>query len=347
MRQEAGRGKEGLTAEFFNLSGVETVRANMEARFHQASSYSSAGLRAGDTVKSKLLALSQQYGNAYGNYERVIRAAREEAQNQERWINICVGLGAGVLLGLGAAFVLPSTAAGAFAITANEAAIAATSSLAQAGAGVLLTEKVTSVFSVSGTDLEPEGLHPNVLQLRIWRNVTEMYRSALRMVEATRNLHLLSNAAEYLIGEIRVHVAGGETHMSEDDVLDLMVDLVTTDQAMSRYDTMLSEKLVNLRKLQERADAMSLDDYPQRRMEQDIWILWMGELSDPDILDLDEIEDYLHGDIGILGPGSILGVDFGLWTSEEDEREARDAARRKALSIQARLRRLEGESLKD
>jgi hypothetical protein len=41
------------------------------------------------------------------------------------------------------------------------------------------------------------------------------------------------------------------------------------------------------------------------------------------VRDLDELERELaHGPIGLLGSGSLLGVDFGSWTSTADEREA-------------------------
>ncbi|MDQ1739647.1 MAG: hypothetical protein QOE53_1299, partial [Pseudonocardiales bacterium] len=39
-----------------------------------------------------------------------------------------------------------------------------------------------------------------------------------------------------------------------------------------------------------------------------------------------DIEDHLH-QIGVLGQNSLLGVDFGHWTSSDDEQEAISAAR--------------------
>jgi len=336
---------EGLTGEFFNLSGVETVRANMEIRFLKTAAYASLGLRTGDRVKAKLLSLSRQYERAYENYAVVVRAAGEEAQNQEQWINIGVGIGAGVLLGIGAAFLFPTSAAGWMAISAGEAIGAAGSAAGQAAAGAFLTSRVADALSVPGTDLEPGGLDPKIIELQIWRNVSNMYRSAISLNSASTKIHLLSNAAEYLIGEIRVHVAGGSTDMSQDSVFDMMETLVIADNAMSRFDTTLSRSLTNLRQLKTATDSISLSDYPRRNMEQDIWILWMSELDDSSILDLDEIEDYLHGDIGVLGSSGLLGVDFGSWTSSADERSAWRAARRHASRIRRRLRMFEGQSL--
>ncbi len=332
------------TLEFFNYEGVNSARVSFDRRFLQIMAYSMGSQRAGDAVRLKLLAFSGQYGNAYQRYEQVIRAARAEAQNQERWIAICVGIGTGVLMNVGAAFILPSSAAGWFALTAEELATAAASGLGQAVVGAPVSAGIMELLSVPGTNLEPGGLDPNVLELRIWRRVSDLYRSGLTVAPAAVNLHFLSTASEYLLGEIRVHVAGGETHMTEDEVLDLMVDLVRGDTSMARRDAQLTNSLTSLGELQAAAEGLSLSDYSVEQMESDIWVLWMSGLTDPSVLDLDAIEDHLL-DIGVLGPSSRLGVDFGRYTTEDDEREARDAARGDAGLIRSRLRRLEGAGL--
>src|SRR5262249_55657245 len=74
-----------------------------------------------------------------------------------------------------------------------------------------------------------------------------------------------------------------------------------------------------------------------QEMEQDIWILWMSTIlnRDSNILDYDAIEDHLAS-IGVLGPNSRLGVDFGWWTSEDDELAALEAARDQATRIRHR-----------
>ena len=70
--------------------------------------------------------------------------------------------------------------------------------------------------------------------------------------------------------------------------------------------------------------------------------MWMESVPDgrSDILDLDEIEDHLEA-IGMLGGGSLLGVDFGIWTSTDDEREALAAARALARGVHARYQALQ------
>lgn len=336
-----------LTAEFFNLDGVRTVQANMDLRFHRTINYSTKGLRAGDTAKQRLSAIATNYEQAWDRYAVVIRAARQEARHQEQWINICVGIGAGILVGLGAAFVFPTAAAGWFSLAAGEVAGVIGSSAGQAALGAAVSSGVTDTLRPAGTELEPEGMSPAVLRMEVWQNISEMYRSALLLSEASRNLHMLSSAAEYLIGEIRVHIAGGETHMSEDSVLDMMVELVGADHDMRRFDNSLQESLEGVDRLQSAADSLNPDEYSDEDMERDIWILWISELSDPAVLDLDEIENYLHGSINVLGERSELGVDFGRkwwsWTSSEDEQNAHRAAQSHASGIRLRFRRIQGD----
>jgi len=335
--QRTGEEGEALTPEFFNFSGVQDSKVNFERRFENLAQYATLGLRVGDRTREKLLAMSETYRRGYDRYAGVIRAGRLEARNQERWIGICVGVGASVLAGMGAAFILPSTAAGWFALTAAEAGTALASAAGQAALSAAATDIITRSMSVAGSNLEPGGLDPNVQELAIWRNVANLYRRAAGNTDTLRSLHRLSMVSEQTLGEIRVHVAGGTTTMPEEQLLDNVERLVRADQAMNREDADLDQKLTNLRRLEEQITALDPGAYSESQMEKDIWILWMAELSDPSVLDLDEIEDHLHA-IGVLGAGSILGVDFGVWTSDEDEIEARNAARSEAAAIRRRMR---------
>lgn len=80
--------------------------------------------------------------------------------------------------------------------------------------------------------------------------------------------------------------------------------------------------------------------------ERKIWIDWIAHLQNrntggagryaaghgrnADVLDENPIENHLHH-IGVLGPDSDLGVDFGAYTTDADENEAVDAARLQAF----------------
>jgi hypothetical protein len=350
LRRDDDEQEGEVTHDFFGLSDVQAIRARMQMRFLRAQNYALEGVRTGDAVRSSLLRLSSQYSRAWERYSRVIGAGRAEARNQQDWTNICVGIGVGILLGVAAAFLLPSTAAGAFALTLNEAAVAGASAAGQATGGAILASGVTSAFRIEGTELSPEGMEPAVLEMTIWRRAAEMYRDAVRFVPTATNLHLLAMAGEYLSGQIRTRVAGGQVDMSDDDMLDLLETLTRADNAMSRVDRDLQTAITRLQQIRQSVSRGLPQGYGSREMEQDIWVLWMSRLppSQYDILDLDAIENYLHGSIGILGPNSLLGVDFGQhwysWTSAADERAAVAAAQRRAGEVQARFRQLQGGS---
>lgn len=128
------RDEERPTFEFFNLSDVIAAKGNMQRRLDDMSEYAMIAMRVGDTIRNKLLAYSATYRLAYADYAQAIRSARQEAQNQNMWLGICVGIG----MNVAAAFILPSTAAGWFALTASEAATALASGAGQAVAGATL-----------------------------------------------------------------------------------------------------------------------------------------------------------------------------------------------------------------
>jgi hypothetical protein len=123
--------------------------------------------------------------------------------------------------------------------------------------------------------------------------------------------------------------------------------LVNADGRMAGFDRQLSTALADLDTLQQGVTTSEATEYSQQRMERDIWILWMGTLSDDNhnILDLDAIEDHLH-QIGVLGAGSDLGIDFGSYTSDSEETAALAAARSRAQQIRTRSRQLEGPTVR-
>lgn len=322
--------------EFFNLSGVITSKNNMQRRLDNLFEYQAIALRVGDTVRRKLLAYSDTYRQAYADYAQAIRSARQEAQDQNMVLSIVIG----VAMNVTAAFILPSTAAGWFALTAAEAATALVSGAAQATVGAGLS----NLLQFSGGDLEPAGLSPAAQELEIWRQVSSLYRAAARQSQTVQNLTRVVTGSEYLVGEIRVQAGGGLPTMTEDQALDRVEALILADQSMARTDDgPLTQSLSNLREFEAQINALNPESYPQQRMEQDIWILWMSGLTDTSVLDLDAIEDRLHA-IHVLGPGSRLGVDFGIYTFWFEEDEARDAARGEASRIRQQRREMQPRS---
>ncbi|MEH2357633.1 hypothetical protein [Nostoc sp.] len=290
-----------------------------------------------DLISTKLRIFSINYDMAYSNYSRVIGQGRAEAQNQTLWRGIFLGIGTGVLAGLAAAYIAPSTAAGWFALTLADAGTAAGSSFLQGAASSAIALAVSDAITTRGSDLQPGGLSPDMLRSNIWQHVASMYRGALQTNQVLANLHKNTVILERLIAEIRVQIAGGASSYSPADIL------TATNAMNDRINGMASV----FSELRQKSTAMSafgnsiLAYDPTKpgvaQIEKDIWIMWMGTLSndDSDILDLDNIEDHLKS-IGILGNGGLLGVDFGDYTSEDDELAALAAARPRAAIIRGK-----------
>ena len=157
------------------------------------------------------------------------------------------------------------------------------------------------------------------------------------------SLFLINGGAEYAIGEIRAHVAGGQTDMSEEQLLDLVQSLIRADRSGAAVEREVRSRLERLPDVLSRIRAAAAGLPSVEQMEKDIWVLWISEISesDSDILDLDAIEDHLAA-IGVIGPNSVLGVDFGIWTSEDDQLDAIRAARRQAPEVRRRYGAVRG-----
>jgi len=312
--------------------GLEHLRITATASTFLAGAYAERGLRTVDALKSSLVRASDTYGGAYGNYAKVIRAARQEALNQQDWTNIVVGIAIGTSVGLLAGAIVPEGLALGWTIMAEAAG-----EVVEAGAGAGV--QATGLTDVAGTDLEPAGLDPDVLRSDIWQHLAGLYRSAVGVQRHTQYLPLLLGNAEYALGQFRLLDAGAPADMSRTNTIEMAGALSRASTHLEQLNAELWQRLTALDQLAARVAAAPRPTVDQ--MEQDIWIMWMADLGNAqsDILDLDEIEDHLAS-IGILGAGGLLGVDFGWWTSEDDELEALSAARAQAGAIRSRYRAL-------
>lgn len=337
------------TREFFNYADVEQARANALSLFLRTQMLVQGGNQAIQGSRDKLMAANGVYEQAFARFEAVLTRARQEARTNERYYNIAIGVGVGVLasvlVAVGAAAVLPAAALEAGAFTGTWWAVQAGSAGASAVGGAVGGDLVarTGVGSEAGHDLmAPAALRPEAMQLPAWRSLADLQRTLLRFSGATTNLFLMHGAAEHALGEIRAHTSGGETETSESDLLDICTSLVVSSQALRPYETALETAIQQFARLSGAVAAApaagSVDE-----VERNIWIMWMAALpnDESDILDLDEIENYL-AQIGLLGPSGSLGVDFGWYTSEDDERAALAAARRLNGELTTRYDRAPG-----
>jgi hypothetical protein len=317
----------------------QRIQQDFEALYDLINEYSKSCADIGGSVREDLAVQASQYGVAYRQFSSVVGAGRAEAQNQEFWTNIALGIPIGVGVGLYAAWALPTEAAGWGTVALGELAGIIGSSAGQSLTGGLLSAGLSELVSPAGTNLQPSGLPPEFVQTKVWQTAARIYRDGLAHTALASKVHDASVLSQALIGEIRVHLAGGETVIGLSDIKRLVKNLDSSRRKlMGGIRHHIRWKLSMLRKLEKATESMK--SYTSEDMEKDIWILWIAGLDDPSVLDLDEIEDYLHGKIGILGRRSLLGVDFGLLTTDEDVQEAHRAAVAKAAPIQKRIKDL-------
>ncbi|MEH2218640.1 MAG: DUF4157 domain-containing protein [Nostoc sp.] len=306
----------------------------IDAHYNLASVCVDLSVAQTDLISTKLRIFSLNYDMAYSNYSRVIGQGRAEAQNQTLWRGIFLGIGTGILAGLAAAYIAPSTAAGWLALTLADGLTAAGSSFLQATASSAIALAVSDAITTRGSDLQPGGLSPDVLKSNIWQHVASMYRGALQTNKILANLHRNTVIIERLIAEMRVQIAGGASEHSAADILTATNAMIAHINGMTTVFSELKQKSTAISDFSKSISAYDPTKPGVAQMEKDIWVMWMGTLSndDSDILDLDNIEDHLKS-IGILGNGGLLGVDFGDYTSEDDELAALAAARPRAATI--------------
>jgi hypothetical protein len=129
--------------------------------------------------------------------------------------------------------------------------------------------------------------------------------------------------------------------MSREELFDMAVALAGANAQMRVLDAEIDARIGRLDEAYARVGTAAA--YPKRELEQDIWIVWMAGLpmDQSDVLDQNTIEDHLHS-IGVLGGGSRLRVDFGAWTSEDDEQAAISAARSTVIEIRQRFETITG-----
>lgn len=312
-----------------NLAKLSTLRANAENRFNLANSYAQESLAVGDLTREKLSAIGGTYKQAYETFRGVLNRAQQEAQNQQRWTDIIIGVVCGTAAGLAAAFVLPSTAAGWFSLTMAEAGTAAASSAGQGVLSATLSAAASSLTQVAGQNLSSAGLEPTVQELGMWRKVAEIYRSGLEMSAPSRASHALTLALADLIADVRVLEAGGHTNLTEASLATTLTQLEQQDAALTAAGTELQTRLTELQALKVGVQAINPQQKTVTQVERDIWVLWMSSLAlNSNILDLDEIENH-------IGPKGLRIVDFGWYTTDSEENEAILQARNDAMFLQA------------
>jgi len=313
-----------------SVQAMEYLRVTATQTSLLAGAYAERTLRVVDALRGRLQVVGGRYHDAYEQYAKVIRAARAEANDQKEWKEIILGIAIGTGVGLLSGAIVPEGLAFGYKVLAEVVGESVEAAAAGGAKGLHLTD-------VAGTELEPGGLDPDVLNTQIWQRLSALYRGGLGVQQQVQYLPLLLGGAEYALGQFRLLQSGGQADMPRSDLIGMATSLNRATGHLAALNTWLRTGLDALSRL----EATTKAPVPkQEEIESDIWIMWMSTLSnrDSDILDLDPIEDHLEA-IGVIGPG-ILGVDFGWYTSEDDELAALSAARSQAGRIHARYEAL-------
>jgi hypothetical protein len=311
-----------------NIAKLTELRANADRRFQLATDYSKGTMEVGDGVKSKLTILSNTYSTAYDTFRGVLNKAEQEAQNQQTWTDVIVGVAAGAVAGLLAAFVLPSTAAGWFSLTVAEAGTAALSS---AGQGVIsggISVGLSKLTGVEGKSISSEGLQPAFLELAMWKKVAEIYRTGLEVTPMVQTLHQVSGALGDRIADLRVYQTGAASTLTPAKITTMMQALTAPDAQLQAMQDQLTDNIVKLGEIKQASNGIDTGRSAES-MEREIWQMWMSTLpQNSNILDIDAIENH-------IGPKGLKIVDFGFWTSIADQNDAIDKATTHAKFMKA------------
>ncbi len=312
-----------------NIAKVTTFKNNADDRFKLTNDFSAKSLEVGDLTRDKLSALSANYKQGFDTFRGVLNAAEKEAQNQQDWTNIVVGVACGVAAGLLAAWVLPSSAAAAFTLTLEEAAIAGASSAGQGVIGTGASALLTKPLDVAGKKLDSSGVDPSVMEIAVWKKAADIYRAGLEYHELSGALHTAALNLSDFNGDLRVYNTGADSPLTDEVIAEKVAALGAKDKELAKQSEEVTKKLSDLDAIKAAVSAIDPSKHAPLSMEKKIWVLWMSSLSlNSNILDLDAIEDH-------IGPKGLKIVDFGRYTSDADENEAIENARNTAKQMQA------------
>lgn len=302
------------------ISQLTEVKQTSTDRLVSAQTYMEEGLKTADGTKAKLDNAAARYEEAYDKYESVINKAKKKASSKESLIDTFVSIGVGVTLGVISTAMLPATATIGVRVAVE---------LLTEGGEAALGSAIGKLTDQNVDSLKPTGMHPMALRAKHYKELVELYRGlALTGKDALAQALLLTRISD-LIGQARLLDAGAKADMKPEDIV---------NQA-NKLKTMVKPIFYPLGDVQSLKQELSKRMVPSvRELEQYLWVQWIASFGhydenldrfvfgNTDVLDNDTIEDYLHGDIDILGSNSLLGVDFGWYTSEDDEEDAVVAA---------------------
>jgi hypothetical protein len=166
--------------------------------------------------------------------------------------------------------------------------------------------------------VDPAGEGGDAFALRAEQSKTAALRALLQCTQLGSNLGQVAHAAQSLPAALR----GGSATPEQRELARSIGQLLGQWPAMLNSIMSLTHGVATARERMRLIRPV----WSPAQLEVYLWLLWMSVVSDDDLLDADPVENRLQL-LGIIGPGSITGVDFGSFTSPIDQAEAVQAAR--------------------
>jgi hypothetical protein len=303
-------------------------------RVTSASTYLNEGLPLAGLVQQAMNVAISNYDVAYQQHESVTAKAKEAAEAKQTLLDGVVGVGIGVAVGLIAAAALP------------EAMVFGIAAMAETGgelAELALGKAAGAITDQHASAIKPLAVNADYQRAQHYAALVELYQGLAVTGRDATSASLVLNGITFLLGQVKLLQAGVHADLTTTDVMQMLAKIRKLDTVMVFPVGRIDELRGQLAAREKPPDA--------REMEQFIWVKWIAQFGhyeetldrflfgDIDVLDNDTIEDYLHGPINVLGSDSLLGVDFGRWTSKADEREAVVAANDQWIKIIGRMER--------
>ncbi len=314
--------REKIRKTKFDRAAVEVIKANAEARHDSITSFISQSRSTLHGYKSRLLSAATVYKVAFGRHKAVLDSAGEAAADRKAMISTIAGFVTGVALG-------PASAIANLSVRAAVALSIGSETLELAVGGI--------AGRIYGTpdrsEFAPTAEIPELKELAVWQTLAEVSDKLLGVALLTSRQMKISSAAGVAIAEIRLREGGAKNIEQTDAQLTALI------AALKQADEASYEVALGLQGAKAELEALGAN--PTRylgvdEVEQNIWIEWIADLRNDDLLDEDDITDHLEA-LGVIGEGRRvwdpdsgtwsrtpprLAVDFGSWVSDDDEVEA-------------------------
>ncbi len=307
------------------ISELQNTISQIELNAWLMRAYGEIGLSVTDELRMNMVKYAERYGHAYSSFESILKQGKQRAEDIQEWFDATAGIAIGVTAGMLAPGLL-----GAAAVVKVMKEVLSAELQAALSKGL----KSNIVPDVSGKNLVPDKQSsPLLMESKLWKNIADAYHNIAIYLSYQPYLTIALSHAHYVISQLEKIDRNEPADMKHSELMELYISINNLKNIYLRTD--LNKMTTKFQKLK----AHIPKELPsERHIEQNIFLKWMSEISDSDILDLDPIERHLEF-INILkggnshGERSRLGFGFGHWTSKEETRKVISLAKSEICNL--------------